>query len=41
MREFTVAAVKLLGLELAHVYDSDSEGREIRTGCSGVGTDRA
>jgi hypothetical protein len=38
MREFTVAAVKLLDLELGpHLYDDDNEGREIKAVSSGVG----
>lgn len=38
MREFTVAAVKLLDLELGpYLYDDDNEGREIKAVWSGVG----
>ena len=38
MREFTVAAVKLLDLELGpYLYDDDNEGREIMAVWSGVG----
>jgi hypothetical protein len=38
MREFTVAAVKLLDLELGpRLFDNDNEGREIKAVSSGVG----
>jgi hypothetical protein len=37
MRSFTVAAVKLLDLELGPLYDDDNEGREIMDVSSGVG----
>jgi hypothetical protein len=38
MREFTVAAVKLLDLERGpYLYDDDNEGREVKAVSSGVG----